>query len=372
MKTIELSNLSVTAHKPVLVTEGNVYRWFPALLERFSTGELFCVCAIMPDMVSPSCDCAIMFSRNEGETWSSAMRLIHSGGISVVNQDGSILSIPYYFYPSPPGQNSVFSTQHVVIRNGGKTFEYDPYGITIRGFPKPVPVSSTGAASLVFNGKSVRLPGNRLLTTIYGGFGGEMVDGNRSTLMAVASDDDGRNWKCLSIIAGPDSVPVATAAEGPCEACLLRLDNDDLLCVIRTGGVYRKSYSCDEGKTWSRLEAIEGVMSVEPRLLRLANGTIVLSGGRPGIALWFTTDGRGNSWQKLDIVGLHNGIAQEKLRYPVTDTLAADTTSYTDIVEISPNSLLLIYDQLCFNWSPVPRDSGKTNKVFAMRIDVRR
>src|SRR6266550_2278927 len=77
--------------------------------------------------------------------------------------------------------------------------------------------------------------------------------------------------------------------EGPCEAALARLKDGRLLCVYRmdSGAPYGHSFSDDDGKTWTEPAAMpDDVFSVQPSLAVLKDGTIVLSGGRPGLFLW--------------------------------------------------------------------------------------
>lgn len=79
------------------------------------------------------------------------------------------------------------------------------------------------------------------------------------------------------------------------------LNDGSILCVMRTSEgsttpMY-KSYSTDNGETWSTPEPItpNGVM---PQLIRLDSDILILASGRPGIQLRFSCDGKGELWRK--------------------------------------------------------------------------
>jgi hypothetical protein len=109
----------------------------------------------------------------------------------------------------------------------------------------------------------------------------------------------------------------------------------------------------------------------------MQNGILALSTGRPGIFLWLTTDGRGETWQPVDILGYHNAVmgpehhirAGRGGRHPED---RHQTTSYTVMVETTPNRLLLTYDRVPFGWDPVPVDSDERNRIYVLSIDVER
>ena len=48
------------------------------------------------------------------------------------------------------------------------------------------------------------------------------------------------------------------------------------------------------------------------------------------------------------------------------------TTSYTEMVEVEPNRLLMVYDRTPFGWNPVPPDSEERSRVFVLPINVER
>ena len=115
-----------------------------------------------------------------------------------------------------------------------------------------------------------------------------------------------------------------------------------------------RTYSSDEGKTWTSIDRLPA-WGVQPRIKRLSNGVLVITTGRPGLFLWFSTDPRGKNWQPLDVMAFHNSVmdkahhispgkygleavTREQYRTVHHDFDEPDqTTSYTSILEVAPN-----------------------------------
>jgi hypothetical protein len=202
--------------------------------------------------------------------------------------------------------------------------------------------------------------------------------------VALGSEDVGRTWHYLSTIAGADAVP--DAREGVCESCLIKLADGDVMCVSRVGGgrdqLLSRTYSSDGGKTWSKVDRLPA-WSVLPAMVRLENGVIAVSTGRPGLFLWLSTDLRGRNWEPFDVMAYHNSAMDERHHIsPGKAGLAVlsrkeyrikhldfdhpdQTTSYTSMVEVSPNRLLLVYDRMPYGWMPVPTDAEIRSRILA-------
>ena len=74
--------------------------------------------------------------------------------------------------------------------------------------------------------------------------------------------------------------------------------------------------------------AVSGVL---PRLLRLTNGVVALSSGRPGVQLRFCADGNGKTWtQPLELM-------------PYANEKDAVSCGYTSLLATSPDRFLVIY-----------------------------
>jgi hypothetical protein len=150
------------------------------------------------------------------------------------------------------------------------------------------------------------------------------------------------------------------------------------MCAFRMGAVstpYGKSYSSDEGRTWTAPVAIPGALSVQPSLAVMKDGMVVLSGGRPGVSLWFNLDGRGEEWQRAAIVPEEAAKATDISWKEIMVHNRGDvvrTTSYTEVLALDERNVLVIYDYIPCGWAPVPPDSTEANSIWVLRATVSR
>jgi hypothetical protein len=221
---------------------------------------------------------------------------------------------------------------------------------------------------LYFWGSIVDMPDGSLLATIEGNFDSDRVPpvGRRSTAeihseeafklrtAVVRSEDGGLSWDYLSTVARPQDDDDAVG-EGFAEPTMVRLDNGQLLCVMRSGNYtpLHSAWSADDGKTW-RGPVYTGLeRGLDPCLLKLADGRVLLSygvrypAGSPGgpgevnrgqslVKLAISQDGTGESWEEVTI---GQGLG----------------TVYTTIVESEPNLILCIVDGWFLRVMLVPR-----------------
>ena len=147
-------------------------------------------------------------------------------------------------------------------------------------------------------GKLQELPGGRFMSPFYG-VPQNSQDGSNRVLAVVFSSDGGRTW--------PDYTIIYQDVRGdinPSETDLIRLPDGRFLAVIRanaTGHLYR-SFSADEGQTWSDLEPTP-MPGHCPALLRLASGAILcayrnVDKDQPGMSC-AVSDDDGQTWQSL-------------------------------------------------------------------------
>jgi hypothetical protein len=117
------------------------------------------------------------------------------------------------------------------------------------------------------------------------------------------SVDGGHRWSIQGRIPyQPDlhADPKADQRDGFTEPATEVLADGSLLCVLRVtdgagiGPLYA-SRSTDMGRKWTR-PAVITANGVLPRLLRLGNGVVVLSSGRPGVQLRFNAKGDAVRW----------------------------------------------------------------------------
>ena len=387
MQEKRLPGLRITLATPRVVTEGVGYCWYPDLL-KFSTGELMMNYRLTPDSSESFVTGAgVLLSRDGGATWGDGYDVngFHDacGEVRLSLPDGSIVGTSAYpTRPEPAGQWRRFAYHYWRYEDGGRRYAVQPWGGSIEGLPRDVqPASASNrwySANLSLFGSVVETGAGRWVTTCYATFQGDRL----YTLLALESDDEARTWRYLSTIAGPAQFP--DVAEGPNEASLVKLDNGDLMCVYRVSGAQPlgRSYSQDAGRTWSAPDRLPA-RSVAPTVVRLENGVLALSTGRPGISLSFSTDPRGSEWTSMDVVAYHNAVLDAphhiRLGRGVPETgsqeqyLAAhfdlddpfQTTAYTALLEVSPNRLFLLYDRVPYGWMPVPTDAEIRSRILA-------
>ncbi len=371
---LDLGGLHVELSAPVLVKRSRWYCWFPTLY-RQPEGTLWAQMSAYPDMHVSEAVAYLARSRDGGLTWDEARVVGAAGPCAVVRPDGSLIMLPYCLRQRPDG--SLGSPCNLISPQG--QLSYHPAGVTVTGWPRPLsPSLELGTIGFVFNDQVVIGERGEYLTTLYGTFAGD----TRYSLL-LAESADGLDWRIRSTIAGPDC-PLA-GEEGPCEAALARLPDGRLMCLFRLASFvpYGQTFSSDDGHTWSApTNVIPG--SVQPSLAVLPGGIVALSGGRPGIFVWFNLDGAGHDWHALDIVAAHNACC------PPADRINPDirqawgkaveemqrsgqtgfTSCYTELVALDERTLLLIYDRVGFAWSPIPDDSDETKSVWVMRLRV--
>jgi hypothetical protein len=132
------------------------------------------------------------------------------------------------------------------------------------------------------------------------------------------------------------------------------------------------AWSDDEGWTWSEAVPVGGAFSVYPSLRMLPSGIGLLSGGRSGLYLWTNADGSASTWEPLDLEAHHNRFQPAEPIDPSDSFDTARTTSYTDMVVLDANHLLLIYDRVPDGWSAIPSGSPERNSVWVVRVTVDR
>lgn len=226
------------------------------------------------------------------------------------------------------------------------------------------------------NGNILELGGGRLFTTVYG----KCVGDRTANLYVFESDDKGLTWRYRATIAEGKQFP--TAYDGPSESNSALLPDGRILCVFRMGPVrpknFYKSYSADKGRTWTKPEPVADAWSVEPQLVCLENGALLLSGGRTGLHVWVCPEGDGNRWEKINLAEHHNLLTPDVARQYVQSVhdgrqpeyVAGQSTAYTGMKAIGPDTALLSYDRLANGWGGAPGPWGDKDTLYSVRIKV--
>jgi hypothetical protein len=372
--------------RTVEITDSFRYCWFPTL-HKFNNGDLLATIRMSPDENNPEGDfCAYSVSKDGGASWSERYTLgaganVDSSYSTTPDRDDSILSL-YSFVnrADPNGETRKFHTTLTRFMKSGREIwqtrdaiielsrpakflptELYPRSLVGNGAPRQgpdLPKLSDGhllrEPMVTPWGRIIRSRDGALLTTIYYISAGDKY----YSLGLFRSNDDGLTWRQSSTIAavGPDQKPWPwMGQEGPNESALVRIADGRLYVIFRTGsgGLLARTWSTDDGKTWSAPESTS-LQGVAPRLLLLANGALALTTGRPGpVMILLSRDGSGSHW--TDATPLFSGMS----------------THYTDMVELSPGHLLVIYDNVPYGWDPIPDlDLTTKNRILATFVDV--
>ena len=176
----------------------------------------------------------------------------------------------------------------------------------------------------------------------------------------MVSNDNGQTWQRRGTIAQPDAIP--GELHNMMEPAMTRNGQGQLVCVIRRADQKQKSmlitFSKDRGRTWETPRPLDelGQFGVMPALLRLEDGPLVLSYGRPGVHLAFSWDGSGRKWD-----------APLTLIAGDPEKLLSKTDGYTVMLPLSKTEFLLAYTDF-----EHPNAQGqKCKAILVRRIEVK-
>ena len=378
MKTQEFDGFQVQVGDPVQVGRAPGHHWFP-MLHPVAGSDILCQVVTAPDMAQGQWPGRLYLSRDGGQSWGKVCEIDCCGPSSVSLGEGRILLMPYEQWPLSPGDKHNTTADGTVIAllaDGTVTTERTQ--VRFLGFPRELDDYHDDELCLLTNGNILRLDDGRLFTTLYGRFRPN-TERHQYECVAVVSDDRGFTWHYLADVASWRNTP--GAPEGPDESNTARLPDGRLMCVFRVGSGrghhYYTACSADQGRTWTEPRRMDDQWSVEPQLVCLDNGALLLSGGRPGLMLWVCTDGKGERWQTLNLAEHHNAsFPDPALHFPESCVAASDgvkpacTTSYTGMKAVGPDEALICYDRLGNGWDGAPGPWGAYDIVFTVRVRV--
>jgi hypothetical protein len=356
------------------------------MMAKFPKGELITTYTLDPDTQhNPFFLSAFQISTDSGATWGTRYGVLmqHIPMIFIPDKDNSLVAVASEFLVDKSGSGKNLRGPLLRFEEGGKRMVMELDGAHVVDSPWPLRLNSNSQpesnwhSSLQLTGDAIRVNGQLLATAYW-----KRSDQPKYANGLLSSKDGGHTWRYYSTIAtAEDILPRESwsqkAFEGPDETSMIRLADGELMAVFRVGGTLdwklRRSCSSDNGRTWSKPDTLPA-WSVEPKLVRIANGTIALASGRPGIGLWLSTDAKAQSWEHIHIVAIHNGFSSEPgYRISPLDPDHPEkmwqTSSYTGLVELTKNHLLLAYDR---DAEGAPKSADDLGRVFVMPIEIER
>lgn len=369
-------DLTVHVGKRVEISASSInHCWFPTV-HRFSTGEILTTMRMSGDDANPEGEFSgYTISRDGGETWSRRYTMgtganVDAAYTQATREDGTVWALGAGYdslEPDPPGQSSDFHAALTRFSRGGMEFDQirdARIHLSEPAISVPPTVMGTGrkdATNLnaVYEadpwGAIVEGPDGEWLTTFYYI---TQRDPRQRRLVLIRSTDQGRSWEEYGTIAAvqPGQAPWPwMGKEGPNEAALVRLSKQDLFCLFRTGGddYMGEAWSADDGRTWTA-PVSSGFKGVAPHLRMMANGLLACTYGRPGpVAIMFSSD-QGKKW--TNVTPIFNG----------------PSTHYTDLIEVEPNKLLVVYDSTPYGGKAIPpSDKSSKNAIYGTFVELR-
>ena len=233
--------------------------------------------------------------------------------------------------------------------------------------PDAARYSLSGLFPIVWWGDIHLAKDNSLIAGIYPGFliGKDGKADPKTGAFFYRSTDNGKTWNIQGRIMHTDDLvgdPLQSKRMGFSEPVFEILNDGTFICVLRTTdgpgiGPMFASYSKDMGKTWTKPVVITPT-GVLPRLLELENGVTVLSSGRPGVQVRFSTDNTGVKWtDPFEMLPYNPSLSVQEL----SGGTANISDGYTGLLRLSNNSLLLIYSD--FHYKTENNDIRKAIKV---------
>ena len=240
------------------------------------------------------------------------------------------------------------------------------------------PARMTGFGELKDASKLERVPDVWLFGSILEALNGDWLatmccrlarDRRYYRALLLRSRDEGKSWIQYSTIAAvePDEKPWPGMGDaGPSETGMVRLADSRLYAIFRTSsnGFMAHAWSSDDGKTWTRPVSTP-FKGVAPRTRRLSSGVLACTYGRPGpVTIMFSMDGTGEKWSH------------------VTELFDGMSTRYTDLIEVEPGRVLVVYDSVPYGWDPIPYapslkghdslEEGTKNTIYGTFVEVRK
>jgi len=374
-QTNRSNELKIQVGKTVEIAASSINHCWYATVHRFSTGEILATMRMSGDDTNPEGEfSAYSISKDGGQTWSRRYTMgaganVDAAYTQVTREDGTIWTLGAGYdslEANPLGQATSFRAAQTKFSRGGMEFDQ----IRDARIHLSEPVISTSPTVMVTGRKDatklntvyeanpwgaiVDGPGNEWLATLY-----YMTDRDprHRRLVLIRSTDEGRSWEEYGIIAAlrRNEAPWPwMGKEGPNEAALVRLSKDRLYCLFRTGSndYMGMAWSVDDGKTWT-VPVSSGFKGVAPHLRLMSDGLLACTYGRPGPVTIMFSSNEGRTW--TNTTSIFDGMS----------------THYTDLIELEPGKLLVVYDSTPYGWKAIPSsDTTSKNAIYGTFVEV--
>lgn len=326
----DIPGLEVTVGETVVIQPNSVY----AAVFQFADGRI-AVGGVTPAAGSagatPFSRTSGMWSNDGGHTWTEGPPGPNNAAIEL--GDREIVALGYQTEKRADGKYVLDQKRSL---DDWQTVTDEQ---SVLDIPRSVPCgqdNATTSAGFLMDHGLIRLKNGDLMATMYGNYEGdtatcadwpEHFHFRFYRTIVVFSSDEGKTWH------NPTTVAYTTdpgkVQEGLCEGGLVRAQNGDILCALRSGGSFGKHkplYLCrstDEGETWSEPVAIAD-RGTWPNLVVMKSGIIVCTYSRPDQWLIFSTDD-GLTWKGAFDFG--------------------PSDSYNSILEVAPDTVLVVWSR---------------------------
>jgi len=392
--------LKIKVLDTVKIHESHKYGYFPSI-HILSTGELICDFSLDGDKHDAEGGFwGYVISNDKGKSW--GMR--HTAGFIFREvaftrypalPDGSLMMLGGYPLPSADDDYRNINASSIIIRNGGKTITLSRDVVV--GLPKPAarqkmsdtvknfdslgPGKIKEAAFMFFSGTMVASQDGGWLALMYGKLEGDEF----FRTIVVKADQSRKKWQYVSTVAGDEEARASLKAEGEvktegfAEPNMIRLKDGRLFMALRRGSNNQmyKSWSTDDGKSWTKPSSF-GFKGVEPAIMEMSNGLVVVSTGRPGPIGVHVSEDSGKTWGHFTKIADYTVPLKEDSARGQKEGrthMVQSSTCYTGLVEVEPGKLLVVYDHLPYveGWGLNPADKPEAmNSIYGTFLQFSR
>lgn len=361
--------LDIEFKEPALVYQADTPQaWgfvqFPRIARVKKENKLVVIWNLAPDDIRSKPKIGWRYSKDNGKNWFFRWKerpklpgLLLSNNEEIIlaslnfSEDEYVKALPLRNFNVKDGTLKLYRKDNLNFRhkgfyvrrknysNGKEYFQLSPIAndslILGHSFKGVLPVQAWGPVKELRNGE--------LISVQYPVF--QLKDDESIELSGIGiykSYNYGDSWRLVSVIPYSSVNADYSISDfenrngfGLSEPAIEVLDNGSILCVIRSSSEIAQDYmyssiSKDGGNSWSTPKAISK-NGVSPQLLKLDNGVIVLSSGRPGVQIRFMDNSQEQIWTD----------AFEMLRFEGLEGQVS--CGYTGLLSLDNNRFIIVY-----------------------------